>query len=158
MLSRTACFRRHNFAGILLDTLGDLATRTEEERTSVMEAMEQVLEGILQRDSGVRIRPQLEQTTEMFGRSLDLVNGLPSGHKELCERFITKFCQICQTILFEDRPTKKVCHHVTLLTVDCQSLLTEFSCSGACIPVKSIKPFRCLRGSGEMCSGGYFLN
>ena len=108
MVSRTSCFRRHNFAGILLDTLQDLAQRPEGARTSVMMAMEQGLEGILQRNSGVKIRPQLEQTTEMFGRSLYLVGQLSSEHHALGDRFIMKFCQICQTILYEDRPTKKV--------------------------------------------------
>lgn len=111
LVSRTGCFRRHNFAGILLDALEDLPTRTEEERTSVMEAMEQVLEGMLERNSGVRIRPQLEQTTEIFGRSLNLVNGLSYDYHEFGEKFIMKFCQICQTILHEDRPTKKVCQY-----------------------------------------------
>jgi hypothetical protein len=73
-----------------------------------MMAMEQALDGILQRNSGVKIRPQLEQTTEILGRSLYLVNQLFPEHHELGERFIMKSCQICQTILYEDRPTKKV--------------------------------------------------
>ena len=107
LISRTSCFRRHNFPGILLDALEDLVPRTEEERTSVMAPMEQVLEGILRRESAVRIRPSMEQTTEIFGRALDLVNQLSPDHFELGARFVTKFCQICQTILYEDRPTKK---------------------------------------------------
>jgi hypothetical protein len=108
LISRTGCFRRHNFAGILFDTLEDLGQRPEGERICVMEAMEQALEGMLQRNSGVKIRPQPEQTTEIFGRSLYLVNQLSAGHHDLGDGLITKFCQICQTILYEDRPTKKV--------------------------------------------------
>ena len=108
LISRTSSFRRHNFPGILLDTLQDLGQRSEWERTGVIMAMEQALEGILQRNSGVKVRPQLEPTTEIFGTSLYLVNQLSPEHHDLGDRFVMKFNQIAQTILYEDRPTKKV--------------------------------------------------
>ena len=77
-----------------------------------MTAMDQALEGILDRNSAVKIRPQLEQATMLFGGCLFLVNELPTIHGDLGSKFILKFSQIFRTILHEDRQTKKVQEHL----------------------------------------------
>ena len=74
----------------------------------IMMAMDHALERILDRKSAVKIRPQMEQATLLFGVSLFLVNELPTIHGDLGSKFALKFSQIFRTILHEDRQTKKV--------------------------------------------------
>lgn len=107
-ISRTSCSRKHNLAAIVQDGLDNLVNRPIEDRLEIMTAMNEALEGILDRKSEVKIRPQVEQATVFFGGCLSLVNELPPAHGDLGAKFIIKFSQIFGTILHEDRQTKKV--------------------------------------------------
>jgi hypothetical protein len=106
-VSRTTCSRKHNFVGILQNALDTLVDKPIEERVEIMMAMDEALEGILDRHSAVKIRPQPEQATMLFGGCLFLVNELPTIYGDLGSNFISKFSQIFRTILHEDRQTKK---------------------------------------------------
>ena len=97
--------------------LDNLISRPINERVVIMMAMDQALEGILDRHSAVKIRPQPEQATILFGECLFLVNELPIIHGDLGSKFVSKFSQIFCTILHEDRQTKKVLETCTI--TDC---------------------------------------
>lgn len=108
-ISRVSCFVRHNFSTILQKTLDDLILRSIEERVQIITQIDRALQGILHHDSDVRIRPSLDQSIQLYGICLSLIIELPPYEEELGGRFLSKFSQIFRTILYDDRPTKKVC-------------------------------------------------
>jgi hypothetical protein len=107
-ISKVSSFGRHNFAGIIQDALQDLNSRPDRDRPKIMAAMDRFLEEIMQLDSDLMIRPQLEQGTLLFGMCLSLVNRLSENDHELGTKFIIKISHIFQTILYDDGQAKKV--------------------------------------------------
>ena len=106
--SRIISFRRHNFSVILQATFEDLKSRAEMDRISILEAMDETLESLLARTSGVRIRPQVDQGCVLLGSCLTLINELPSSMAHVRDRIVHKISRIFSSILHEDRPIKKV--------------------------------------------------
>ena len=106
--SRIVCFRRHNFSAILQEAFEDLIHHPVEERPKIIIAIDAVLDRMLAPESCIKIRPQVEQATLVFGLCLTVVNELPQVHCILRNNITQKISRIYRTILHEDRQTKKV--------------------------------------------------
>jgi hypothetical protein len=130
-VSRTSCFRKHNFNVILQDALNDLGNRSLEEQEGIVRAIDRALEGILQSSSEVKIRPSLDQATQLFGSSLAVVNNLHVDQRVAVGfNLIIKMAQIFRTILYDDRNTKKACFDRIELTTGRKVFLEKLSAIG----------------------------
>jgi len=107
-ISRTSCFRKHNFVSILQDTFEDVKTRASPEQDIILANMDVALGLLLEGDSPIKLRPQLEHAIQLLGTCLVVVNGPEATAIEIADSLLTKIAKIFCSILYGDRPTKKV--------------------------------------------------
>lgn len=98
---------------ILHDCFEDIRARSPVEREQILRPLQISLALLLKETSVVKIRPQLEHATQLLGICLTVVNELPAEHTELGDNMTIKVAQIYRSILYGDRPTKKVSISVT---------------------------------------------
>jgi hypothetical protein len=120
-LSRTSLFRKHNFTAILQDALEDMSSRPPVEVEGILKNVNIALDLVLDENSAVKIRPHIDQATQLLGICLTAVNEFMSKRTlandftsslELDDKLTTNIARIYRSILYGDRPTKKVCLHI----------------------------------------------
>jgi hypothetical protein len=122
-VSRSTCFRRHNFPSILLETLIGLENVLVEERTLALAAINSALKRILNGHAAqVKLRPTMEQAVLIFGACLRVVNDIYASSASVGNELIELMSGVYSSILHDVKSAKKVTPRALFLKLACKTV------------------------------------
>jgi hypothetical protein len=100
---------------ILQDAFEDIRRRPLIERKEIIRAMDPALDLVLGEGSTIKIRPPLENAIHLLRTCLSVINDPKNSPSAVDDSLLLKIAKIFLSILYGDRPTKKV---IILLCAD----------------------------------------